>query len=81
MPDKPLSVRLDASLLKKLDKLAAATDRSRSFLITDAVKEYIASNDWQVEKIKKAIEAADRGEFASEEEVQTVFKKLRRHAG
>ena len=34
-----------------------------------------ALSTWQVEEIKKAIEEADRGEFASEREVQKVFKK------
>ena len=80
MADQPLSVRLDPALLQKLDKLADATQRSRSFLITDAITEYLAANDWQVAKIKEAIEAADRGEFASDEEVEAVFKKIRRHA-
>ncbi|HZS28750.1 MAG TPA: hypothetical protein VFB76_16095 [Candidatus Angelobacter sp.] len=30
---------------------------------------------WQVEEIKKAIEEADRGEFASEQDVQKIVQK------
>lgn len=30
---------------------------------------------WQVEEIRRAIEEADRGEFASEQEAQRVLQK------
>ena len=30
---------------------------------------------WQMEEIKKAIEETDRGEFASEREVQKILQK------
>ena len=33
---------------------------------------------WQIEEIKKGIAEADRGEFASEEEVQRVLKRWTR---
>jgi predicted transcriptional regulator len=33
---------------------------------------------WQIEEIKKGIAAADRGEFASDEEVEQVLKRWTR---
>jgi predicted transcriptional regulator len=33
---------------------------------------------WQIEEIKKGLEEADRGEFASDEEVQRTLKRLMR---
>jgi len=33
---------------------------------------------WQIEEIKKGIAEADRGEFASDEEVQRVLKRWTR---
>jgi predicted transcriptional regulator len=30
---------------------------------------------WQIEEIKKSLEEADRGEFASDEEVEEVLKR------
>ena len=82
MPEsKVLTLRLDAKITKQLDKLADATKRSRSFLIAEAVEEYIALNQWQIDEIKKAVTEADRGEFASEEEVEKTFKKWKRRAG
>ena len=78
---KVLTLRLEPKLTEQLDKLAVATQRSRSFLIAEAVRDYIALNEWQVEEIKKAVAAADRGEFASDEEVKKTFRKRARRAG
>jgi RHH-type transcriptional regulator, rel operon repressor / antitoxin RelB len=33
---------------------------------------------WQIEEIKKGLEEADRGEFASDEEVQQTLKRWTR---
>lgn len=78
---KVLTLRLEPKLTKQLDKLADATQRSRSFLIAEAVRDYIALNEWQIEETKKAIAEADRGEFASEEQVKQMFQKRSRRAG
>jgi len=78
---KVLTLRLDPKLTKQLDKLAHATQRSRSFLIAEAVREYVALNDWQVEETKKAIVEADHGEFASDREVLQTARKWSRRAG
>jgi RHH-type rel operon transcriptional repressor/antitoxin RelB len=42
--DKILTLRLDGGLRGKLDKLAAATRPSRSFLAAEAIREYVALN-------------------------------------
>jgi predicted transcriptional regulator len=44
----------------------------------DPEKETRESEDldqWQIEEIKKALDEADRGEFASDEEVEQVLKR------
>lgn len=81
MDSKVLTLRLEPKLIEQLDKLAEATQRSRSFLIAEAVRDYIALNEWQVEKIRHAIAGADRGEFASDDEVKKTFRKRARRAG
>lgn len=70
-----LTLRLDTKLKDQLDRLSKATQRSRSFVAAEAIREYVALNRWQVEEIKKALGEADRGEFASPREVQRVMKK------
>jgi predicted transcriptional regulator len=77
---KILTLRLDPSLTGKLDKLARATRRSRSFLAAEAIRDYVALNNWQIEEIYKALAEADRGEFATDAEVKRVAKKWSRRA-
>jgi predicted transcriptional regulator len=70
------TVRLDDAVLRDLDRLAEKTDRSRNWLVTQAVREYVSVSAWQLEKIETGIAAADRGDFASDEEVARVRAKF-----
>lgn len=74
------TIRLDDEKLAKLDALAADMDRSRSWIAAKAIEDYVALNAWQIEQIKEGIAQADRGEFATDEEVQAVFDKYRMKA-
>ena len=78
--DKVLTLRLDGKLRGKLDRLATATRRSRSFLAAEAIRDYVELNSWQIEEIQKGLGEADRGEFASDAEVKRVAKKWARRA-
>lgn len=75
-----LTLRLDARLKNRLEKLSRAMSRSRSFVAAEAIREYVSLNDWQIEETKKAIGEADAGDFASEAEVQRTLKKWTRRA-
>jgi RHH-type transcriptional regulator, rel operon repressor / antitoxin RelB len=75
-----LTLRLDRQLKKQLDLLSRATSRSRSFVAAEAIREYVALNNWQIEETAKALAEADRGEFASDKEVQRTLKKWTRRA-
>jgi RHH-type transcriptional regulator, rel operon repressor / antitoxin RelB len=75
-----LSLRIDPALKKRLDKLAEATNRSKSYLAEEAIKNFVSVNEWQIAEIKKAIKEADEGNFASDAEVKRVFNKLKKRA-
>ena len=70
------TVRLDEATLGALDQLAEKTDRSRAWLITKAIEDYVALNAWQIGKIKAGIVAADDGDFAIDHDVARVRKKF-----
>ena len=70
-----MTIRLEPELKSRLDKLSAATHRSKSFLAAEAVREFIELNEWQIEEIKAAVKEADAGDFASEQEVRAIFNK------
>ena len=71
------TIRLDDEMLAKLDALAAGTDRSRSWIAAKAIESYVELNAWQIARIKEGIAEADRGEFATPDEVEAVFAKYR----
>lgn len=70
-----MTIRLEAGLKARLDKLADVTHRSKSFLAAEAVREYIELNEWQLQEIQKALTEADAGDFASAEAVTSTFSK------
>jgi len=75
-----MTVRLEDEIKSRLDQLAESTKRSRSFLAAEAIREYIAINEWQIGEIVAGMEEADRGEFASEAEVKAFFDDWRGRA-
>lgn len=70
-----MTVRLEPELEQRLDRLAEATQRSKSFLAAQAIRDFVDLNEWQVREIRNATAEADQGDFASEEEVQEVLEK------
>ena len=71
-----LTVELDDATLSALDQIARKTERSRRSLVSQAVREYVVLNDWQLRKTEAGIAAADRGDFASDEDVERVRAKF-----
>ena len=55
----PITVRLPAALVAKLDALAKATERSRTYWVQEAVAEVVERELWQVREIEEAIAADD----------------------
>lgn len=51
----PVTVRLPTTLVAKLDALAKATERSRTYWRHEALAEVIARELWQVREIEEAL--------------------------
>jgi predicted transcriptional regulator len=73
-----VTVRLEPDLRERLDRLAKAQRRSRSYVATEAIREYVKVNEWQILETQKALAEADRGEFASPEDVGRLLNKWSR---
>jgi len=65
----PISVRLDADLNDRVAAIAAALDRSKSWVIEQAVADFVAVQEWQLAAIDEGIKAADAGQAVAHEEV------------
>jgi len=73
--EKILNVRLPVELHGQLEQLVQVTGRSKSFLAVQALKSYVSQESWQVADIQAGLQEADRGEFASADDVAAVFAK------
>ncbi len=73
-----LTLRVPEETKAKLDKLAQATHRSRSYLAEEAIARYLDLEAWQAGEIERAIQEADQGDFASPSDMTALLKK---HAG
>ena len=76
-----VTIRLESELKQRLEHLAEAMQRSKSFLAAQAIRDFVDLNEWQVNEIKQAVVEADRGEFASDQDVAAVFGKWGVRAG
>ncbi len=65
----PLSFRVSPEIAEKIERLAAATDRPKSWLLEQAVENYLEAQAWQVERIEKGIAALESGEYLAQEDV------------
>jgi predicted transcriptional regulator len=74
MPSATFTLRVEADVKKRLEKLARSTGRSRSFLAAEALSEYLDVNEWQVAGIRKAMGSLDRGESVPHEQVKAWVK-------
>lgn len=75
-----MSLRLPDEMADTFANLAKATGRSKSFLAIDAQREYLSREAWQIAEIQRAVEEADAGEFASEDEVKAVMENWTNNA-
>ncbi|NVI82245.1 CopG family ribbon-helix-helix protein [Janthinobacterium sp. BJB401] len=73
--EKSMTVRLPADLAGQLEKLMQATGRNKSAITVAALRDYVEAEAWQIQDIEQGIGEADRGEFASDGEVNYFFAK------
>jgi len=76
MATEAFTIRAETNIVHKLDDLAGSLDRSRNYLVNQAIKEYLETHAWQVEKISQGIAAADRGELIAHDDVMREMEDL-----
>ena len=76
--EKTISFRAVAEKIVTLDALAAAQDRSRSYLINEAITNYIELHAYQDALVQKGLEEMRKGRVASHEEVVERLKRTGR---
>ena len=75
-----MSLRLPDEMADTLADLAKATGRSKSYLAINALREFLSREAWQIAELQRAVQEADAGDFAKEDEVKAVMDKWTNNA-
>jgi predicted transcriptional regulator len=75
--EKTISFRALSEKIDSLDSLAAAQDRSRSYLINEAISNYIELHAYQDALVRKGLEEMRKGCVIGHDE---LVKRLKRSA-
>jgi len=68
-----LTLTLEQGIQRQFHELAEATHRSETDIIHEALTGYLAADRHYVEVLMQRVVAANRGEFASDSEVEAFF--------
>jgi predicted transcriptional regulator len=74
--DVTIEVELDEAQVARLDVLAAETNQPRNQLLKEAIERFVAFQSAQIAHIKEGIAQLDRGEHATEEELDAIEAEL-----
>lgn len=70
MASEQFSLRISKNTKQRLDELAEATGRSKSFIAIEAIEKYCDMEAWQISAIQQGIKDIDAGKFVSIDEVK-----------
>lgn len=76
MAGSTITVRTDPKIAAQIASLAEAMDRSRNWVIEEALRQYIEAQSWQIEGIRDAQASLARGEGLPFDEVMEEMDAL-----
>jgi predicted transcriptional regulator len=76
MAAKSITIRTEPDIVEKLSALAKSMDRSRNWVIEDALKQYIEQQARYVEGIEQARASMERGEGIAHEDLMAEMDAL-----
>ena len=76
MAGSTITVRTDPEVAAQITSLAQAMDRSRNWVIEEALRQYIKTQSWQIEGIKQAQASLARGEGVPFDAVMEEIEEL-----
>lgn len=80
MAGSTITIRTDPNIANQIASLAQAMERSRNWVIEDALRQYIATQSWQIEGIQAAQAALAQGEGVTMDEAMQELDALIEHA-
>ena len=74
-----VNLRIQPTTKERLERLALATKRSKSFIVETAIENYLDLNEWQIKGIIEAVKEADSpgAEWTNHEDVKAKWEAKR----
>ncbi|MBB6489181.1 CopG family ribbon-helix-helix protein [Rhizobium lusitanum] len=69
------TVRVSDETADKLNQIAEKLDRSRAYMAAEAIEAFVEQQEWQLAEIEAGLAEANRGEFASDDDLAKVVGK------
>ena len=75
MATASLTLQVPVALKERLERVAESLQRSDEAVALDALDSYVAREEAFAAKVRRGLEAADRGEIVPDDEVKAFFRK------
>lgn len=72
---KATTIRMEDTVLDRVDSLAKSVNRSRTWVINQAVEHFLSYEEWFVREVESGIKEAEAGSLATHDEVAGRFAK------
>ncbi len=69
------TIRMDDAVLERVDSMAKSVNRSRTWVINQAVERFLSYEEWFVQEVQSGVNEAGNGELASQKRVEERFAK------
>jgi predicted transcriptional regulator len=70
-----ITVRVSEEIAKQIDEVAGAMDRTRTWVVSDALKRYLETESQWIERVKAGMASIERGEGAPHEQVMEELRE------
>ncbi|TCD47986.1 ribbon-helix-helix protein, CopG family [Chlorobium sp. N1] len=69
-----LSLKIDADTKQRIELLASATQRTKTFVIEEAINQYLSLNEWQIESIQRGLADSRAGNTIAHEDLMKEWE-------
>ena len=69
------TIRMEDTVLDRVDSMAKSVNRSRTWLINQAVEQFLSYEEWFVQEVQAGVNEVANGELASQGKVEQRFAK------
>ncbi len=74
-PRHQVSFKIPASTKNRIEQLAVATRRTKTFVIEEALNQYLALNEWQLKSIQDGLRDLEDGKVISHEKMIELWEE------